>query len=88
MKLVTAFSTVALVLVPAVGLAQAPADSPGDTNDESSLKSKVEQAIGKIKGSSPETKVGADAKSADQNSAASAGDTNYPDRAAVKRTEK
>jgi hypothetical protein len=85
MKLVTAFSTVALVLAPAVGLAQAPADSPGDTNDESSLKNKVEQAIGKIKGSSPETKVGADA---DQNSAASAGDTNYPDRAAVKKTDK
>jgi hypothetical protein len=82
MKLVTAFSTVALVLAPAVSLAQ-------DTNDESSLKSKVEQAIGKITGSSSETKGGADAKRGDQNSAAtSAGDTNYPDRAAVKKSDK
>jgi hypothetical protein len=82
MKLVTAFSTVALVLAPAVCLAQ-------DTNDESSLKSKVEQAIGKITGSSSATKSDADAKSGDQNSAAtSAGDTNYPDRAAVKKSNK
>ena len=89
MKLVTAFSTVALVLAPAVGLAQAPANSAGDTNDESSLKSKVEQAIGKITGSSSDTKVGADAKSGDQNSAAtSAGDTNYPVRGAIKKTDK
>jgi hypothetical protein len=85
MKLVTAFSTVALVLAPAVGLAQA----PGDTNDESSLKSKVEQAIGKITGGSSDTKVGADAKKSDRNSAAtSPGNTNYPDRGAVKKTDK
>jgi hypothetical protein len=89
MKLVTAFSTVALALAPAVGLAQAPANGAGDTNDEPSLKSKLEQAIGKITGSSSDTKVGADAKSGDQNSAAtSAGDTNYPDRGAVKKTDK
>jgi hypothetical protein len=82
MKLVTAFSTVALVLAPAVGLAQ-------DTNDESSLKSKIEQAIGKITGSSSETKADADVKSGNQNSAAtSAGDTNYPDRGAVKKSDK
>jgi hypothetical protein len=81
MKLVTAFSTVALVLAPAISLAQ-------DTN-ESTLKSKVEEAIGKIKGSSSETKGGTDAKSGNQNSAAtSAGDTNYPDRAAVKKSDK
>jgi len=87
MKLVTAFSTLALVLAPAVGLAQAP--GTGDTNDESSLKSKVEHAIGKITGSSSEPKVGADAKNGDQNSAAkSTGDTNYPDRGAVKKTDK
>jgi hypothetical protein len=78
MKLVTAFSTVALVLVPAVSLAQAPAD----TNAESSLKSKLEQAIGKTTYRSSET------KSTDQNSAASAGSTNYPDRGAIKRTDK
>jgi hypothetical protein len=84
MKLVTAFSTVALVLAPAISLAQA----PGDTN-ESTLKSKVEEAIGKIKGSSSDTKGGTDAKSGNQNSAAtSAGDTNYPDRAAVKKSDK
>jgi len=89
MKLVTAISTAALVLAPAVGLAQAPANGTGDTQDESSLKSKVEHAIGKITGSSPETKEGADAKSGDVDSAPkSAGNTNYPDRAAVKRTDK
>ena len=81
MKLVTAFSTVALVLAPAISLAQ-------DTN-ESTLKSKVEQAIGKITGSSSDTNVGADAKRGDQNSAAtSAGDTSYPDRGAVKKSDK
>jgi len=85
MKLVTAFSTVALVLTPAVGFAQA----AGDTNDESSLKSKVEQAIGKITGSPSDTKAGADAKSGDQNPAAtSPGNTSYPDRSAVKKTDK
>jgi hypothetical protein len=89
MKLVTAISTVALVLAPAVGLAQAPANGAGGTQDESSLKSKVEQMIGKITGNSPETKEGADAKSGAQDSAAkSAGDTNYPDQAAVKKTGK
>ncbi len=89
MKLVTAISTVALVLAPAVGLAQAPANGTGDTKDEPSLKSKVEHVIGKITGSSPETKEGADAKSGDRDSAAkAAGNTNYPDRAAVKRTDK
>ena len=82
MKLVTAFSTVALVLAPAISLAQ-------DTNDVSSLKSKIEQAIGKITGSSSETKADANVKSGNQNSAAtSAGDTNYPDRAAVKKSNK
>jgi hypothetical protein len=82
MKLVIAFSTVALVLAPAISLAQG-------TNDESSLKSKIEQAIGKITGSSSETKADADVKSGNQNSAAtSAGDTNYPDRGAVKKSDK
>jgi hypothetical protein len=80
MKLVTALSTAALVLAPAVGLAQDSANGAVNTQDESSLKSKVEHVIGKITGSSPETKEGADAKSA--------GNTNYPDRAAVKRTDK
>jgi hypothetical protein len=80
MKLVTAISTAALVLAPAVGLAQAPANGAGDTQDEPGLKSKVEHVIGKITGSSPDTNEGADAKSA--------GDIDYPDRAAVKKTDK
>ncbi|MDQ6701775.1 MAG: hypothetical protein M3Z96_01030 [Pseudomonadota bacterium] len=89
MKLVTAISTVALVLAPAVGLAQAPANGAGDTQDEPSLKSKVGHVIEKMTGRSPDTKEGADAKSGDRDSAAkSAGDTNYPDRAAVKKTDK
>jgi hypothetical protein len=86
MKLVTAISTAALVLAPAVGLAQAPANGAGDTQDEPSSKSKLEHVIGKITGSSPDTKEGADAKSGA--AAKSAGDTDYPDRAAVKKTDK
>ncbi len=87
MKLVTALSTAALVLAPAVGLAQAPANDPGDTKDEPGL---VDKAIGSITGRPPGTKEGADAnKSGDRDSAAkAAGDTNYPDRAAVKKTDK
>ena len=89
MKLVTAMSTAALMLAPAVGLAQAPANGAGNTKDEPSLKSKVEHVIEKITGTSPDTKEGADAKSGDRDSAAkTAGDTNYPDRASVKRTDK
>ena len=88
MKLVTAMSTAALMLAPAVGLAQAPANGAGNTNDEPSLKSKVEHVIEKITGT-PDTKEGADAKSGDRDSAAkTAGDTDYPDRASVKRTDK
>ncbi len=63
MKLVTAIATAALVLAPAVGLAQAPANGAGDTQDESTLKSKVEHVIEKMTGRSPDTKEGADAKS-------------------------
>jgi hypothetical protein len=86
MRLVTAISTVALVLAPVVGLAQAPANGAGDAKDEPSL---VEKAIGKVTGRSPGTKEGADAKSGDRDSAAkSVGDTNYPDFAKVKKTDK
>jgi hypothetical protein len=89
MKLVTAISTVALVLAPAVGLAQAPADGAVNTKDEPSLKSKVEHVIEKITGTSPDTKGGADAKSGERDSGAkAAGNTNYPDFAAVKKTDK
>jgi hypothetical protein len=99
MKLVTAMSAAALVLAPAIGLAQAPANGAGDTKDEPSLKSKVEHVIEKITGSSPDTKVGTgsspdtkvgtDAKSGARDSTAkSAGNTNYPDFAAVKKTDK
>jgi hypothetical protein len=89
MKFVTAISTAALVLAPAVGLAQAPANGAGDTQNEPSLKSKVEHVIEKITGNSPDTKEGANAKSGERDSAAkSAGNTNYPDFAAVKKTDK
>ncbi|MGH6812813.1 MAG: hypothetical protein ACREDM_10860 [Methylocella sp.] len=80
MKLVTALSTAAFVLVPAVGLAQAPANGTGNTKEEPGV---VEKAIGKITGRSPAKKE--DAK---ESTAKSAGDTNYPDRAAVKKTDK
>ena len=82
MKLVTAISTAALVLAPFVGLAQA-ANGGGDTQEEPSLKSKVQRMIGV---GSPDTKEGTDAKSSAP--AQNAGDTNYPDRGAVKRTDK
>jgi len=93
MKLVTAISTAALVLAPAVGLAQAPANGAGDTQEEPTLKSKVEHVIEKITGNSPDTKEGANAKKegADAKSGAAAtnpGNTDYPDRAAVKKTDK
>ena len=90
MKLLTAISTAALVLAPAVGLAQAPANDAGDTKDQPGLVNKVEHILGI--GGSPDTKEGASAdanKSGDRDSAAkSAGDTNYPDRASVKRTDR
>jgi hypothetical protein len=89
MKLVTAMSTAALMLAPAVGLAQDSANGAGNTKDEPSLKSKVEHVIEKITGNSPDTKEGADAKSDERGSAAkAAGNTNYPDFAAVKKTDK
>lgn len=88
MKLVTAMSAAALVLAPAVALAQNPADDAGDTQGQSGLKSKVEQYIGKVTGSSPDKeKESANAKSGDQSSAAK-GDTNYPDQGAIKKTGK
>jgi hypothetical protein len=89
MKLVTAMSTAALVLAPVAGLAQAPANGAGNTKGEPGV---VEKAIGAITGRSPDTKEGATHeanKSADRDSAAkSAGDTNYPDFAKVKKTDK
>ena len=89
MKLVTAISTVALMLAPAVGLAQAPANGAGNTKDEPGLKSKVEHVIEKITGKSPDTNEGADAKSGERDSGAkAAGNTNYPDFGAVKKTDK
>jgi hypothetical protein len=83
MKLVTAMSTAALVLVPAVGFAQ----DPG--NGAQKEPGVVEKVIGTITGRSPDTKKDADAKSGDRDSAAkSAGDKDYPDRGSVKRTDK
>ena len=85
MKLLTAISTAALVLAPAVGLAQAPANDAGDTKDQRGLVNKVEHILGI--GGSPDTKEGAGAE-ANKSGDKSAGDTNYPDRASVKRTDK
>jgi hypothetical protein len=83
MKLITAMSTAALVLVPAVGFAQ----DPG--NGAQKEPGVVEKVIGTITGRSPDTKKDADAKSGDRDSAAkSAGDKDYPDRGAIKRTDK
>jgi hypothetical protein len=83
MKLVTAMSTAALVLVPAVGFAQ----DPG--NGAQKEPGVVEKVIGTITGRSPDTKKDADAKSGDQDAAAkSAGDKDYPDRGSIKRTDK
>ena len=85
MKLVTAVSAAALVLAPAVALAQNPADDAGDTQNQSGLKSKLEHYIGKVTGSSPDKEK--ESASGDRNSAAK-GDTNYPDQAAIKKTGK
>ena len=84
MKLVTALSTAAFVLVPAVGLAQEPANGTGNAKDEPGV---VEKAIGKITGRSPDTKEAAKSGGRDSR-AKSASDTDYPDRAAVKKTGK
>jgi hypothetical protein len=86
MKLVAAISTAALVLAPVVALAQAPVNGAGDTQDESTLKSKVGHVIEKMTGRSPDTKESADAKSGA--AATNPGSTNYPDFAAVKKTDK
>ncbi|MFZ0495361.1 MAG: hypothetical protein WBD78_09290 [Methylocella sp.] len=89
MKLVTAMSTAALVLAPAAGLAQDSAKGAGNTLEQTGLANKVEHMIGTITGGSSDTKESADAKSGDRDSAAtSSGDTNYSDRASVKRTGK
>ena len=86
MKLVTAISMAALVLAPAVGLAQAPANDAGDTKDQPGL---VDKVIGTITGRSPDTKKGASAdanKSGDPTAkpAGAPGNTNYPDRGSIK----
>ena len=84
MKLVTALSTTVLVLVPAVALAQDPANGTGNTKDEPGVVGKV---IEKITGRSPDMKEGN--KSGDRDSPAeSAGNKDYPDFAAVKKTGK
>jgi hypothetical protein len=75
MKLVTALSAAAFVLVPAVGLAQAPANGTENTKDEPGV---VEKAIGNITGH-PKLK---------ESTAKSTGDTNYPDFHAIKKTDK
>lgn len=88
MKLVTAMSMAALVLAPAVGLAQDPANGAGNTKEPGL----VDKVIGTITGRTPDTKEGATHeanKGGDRDSAAkSAGDTNYPDFAKVKKTDK
>jgi hypothetical protein len=95
MKLVTAMSTAALVLAPAVGLAQDnPANDAGNTKEQPGL---VDKVIGTITGRSPDTKkegASADAnksgnptaKTADPTAktAGASGNTNYPDRASIR----
>jgi hypothetical protein len=86
MKLVTAMTMAALVLAPAVVLAQDdPANGAGNTKDQPGL---VDKVIGTITGRSPDTKKGesADAnKSGDPTAKAGApGNTNYPDRGSIK----
>jgi hypothetical protein len=82
MKLVTAMSMAALVLAPAAGLAQDPAKGAGSTKEPGL----VDKVIGTITGRSPDTKEGA---SATQDRVSTAkGDTNYPDFAKVKKTDK
>jgi hypothetical protein len=87
MKLVAAMSMAALVLAPAVGLAQDdPANGAGNTKDQPGL---VDKVIGTITGRSPDTKRGARAdanKSGDPTAKAAGapGNTNYPDRASIK----
>src|ERR1700757_1690311 len=83
MKLVTAMYAAALVLAPAVALAQNPADDAGDTQNQSGLKSKLEHYIGKVTGSSPDKEK----ESANDRNSAAKGDTNYPDQAAIKRAD-
>src|ERR1700720_3899992 len=78
MKLVTALSTAAFVLVPAFALAQEPANGTGNTKDEPGLVNKV---IEKVTGSPHVTN-----KSDADSSAESAGNKDYPDFAAVKKT--
>jgi hypothetical protein len=88
MKLVAAMSMAALVLAPAVGLAQDnSANDAGNTKDQPGL---VDKVIGTITGRSPDTKkegASADAnKSADPTAktAGASGNTNYPDRASIR----
>ena len=87
MKLVAAMSMAALVLAPAVGLAQDDlANGVGNTKDQPGL---VDKVIGTITGRSPDTKKGASAdanKSGDPTAkpAGAPGNTNYPDRGSIK----
>jgi len=79
MKLVTALSTAALVLVPAIGFAQDPenANEPGF----------VDKVMETITGRSTDKHEDA-AKSGDQDTAPqNPGATSYPDQGAVKRTD-
>ena len=77
----------ALVLAPAVGLAQDDsANGAGNTKDQPGV---VDKVIGTITGRSPDTKRGASAdanKSGDPTAKAAGapGNTNYPDRASIK----
>jgi hypothetical protein len=87
MKLVTAMSMAALVLAPAAGLAQDPANGAG-AKDEPGL---VDKVIGTITGRSPDTKDASatqDANKSGGRDSTAKGDTNYPDRASVKKTDK
>jgi hypothetical protein len=80
MKLVTAISTAALVLLPAAGLAQESPNNEGNAKDQPGLMDKVKGAIS--------GRSAADANKSNDRDTAAKGDTNYPDRGAIKRTDK
>lgn len=85
MRLVTTVSTLALVLAPVAGLAQAPAEGAGNLKEQPSV---IDKAMETITGHSS-SKVDDRAKRSDQDAAAKkASEANYPDWSKIKKTDK
>ncbi|HEY8033693.1 MAG TPA: hypothetical protein VIF02_15315 [Methylocella sp.] len=85
MRFVTTISTLALVLAPVAGLAQAPAENAGNTKDQPSI---VDKAMETITGHSS-SKGDDHAKRSEKDSAAKkASEANYPDWSKIKKTDK